>query len=130
MKRLYRFVKKIFDFAVAQDTQFIYVTVFEQHEPLIKLLETYGFAPYGIKTTPNGDEQVLLKSFVQIKGSPTYDYPIINTRSNKWIISVYDKYHTGLFPDSRLNTESPDLIGDLSFTNSIHKVYISAKQET
>lgn len=53
------------------------------------------------------------------------DYPYINTKTNKYLLAVYPKYHTQLFPDSILKTESSSIIDDVSHTNSIHKVYIS-----
>lgn len=44
----------------------------------------------------------------------------------KWIVPIYPEYHTELFPDSILKTESPrDFIENAPNRNAISKVYIS-----
>lgn len=124
-----RFVKKIFDFAIENNASYIYVTVFKQHRDLIGLLQQYGFQYGGTKTTPSGVEGVFHKNFVYLQNDPQLDYPIINLHSNKWLLSVFPRYHTGLFPDSRLHTENPSVVEDLGFTNSIHKVYVGRARD-
>jgi hypothetical protein len=53
------------------------------------------------------------------------DYPKFNTNgTQKFILSIYPKFHTDLFPDSILKNEFYDDIQDVSHTNSIEKVYI------
>lgn len=59
-----RYIKKIFDMAIANSIKYVYVTVFEKHEKLIKRLCEYGFIKYGEKITDNGREEVFLKNFV------------------------------------------------------------------
>lgn len=121
-----RFIKKIYDMAITSHIPAIYVTVFPQHNSLIALLEKYGFKHYGKKVTSNGKEEVLVKTFNELTGDISKDYPIINATSEtqKWVLGIYDKYHTPLFPDSILKTEHPNIIADVSYTNSIHKMYI------
>lgn len=121
-----RFVKKIYDMAIGLQLPAIYVTIFSQHTGLIALLEKYGFKSYGKKVTNNGEEEVLLKTFTELSGDVSKDYPLINATSSvqKWVLGIYDIYHTPLFPDSILKTEHPDIITDVSYTNSIHKMYI------
>lgn len=120
-----RFVKKIFDFAVSNNIYNIYVTVFEKQTPLIKLLERYGFTKHGKKI----DEIVLVKniSFSRqtLKNDILLDYPVVDATCNKYILSIYPKYHTGMFSDSMLKTENYDILKDMSESNSIHKVYIT-----
>lgn len=118
-----RFIKKIFDYALHWRVSHIYITIFKHHVGLIELLKIYGFKEYGVKNN-NKDELVFLKDFISLTGNTNFDYPVINASSNKWILSVTPQYHSNLFPDSILKTEASAIINDISFTNSIHKVYI------
>lgn len=121
-----RFIKKIFDYALVKNVKEIYVTVFEEHEPLIKLFQQYGFVKEAVKVTRNGSELVLFKNMQQIKNNVRLSYPLIKSEdANKYLLAIYPEYHTKLFPDSILNNETYDIIQDVSHTNSIHKVYIS-----
>lgn len=120
-----RLVKKIFDYAVVNNADSVYVTVFDEHEALIELLCRYGFARYGIKVTTNGTEHVLVKNMRIIRDNILLDYPLIDIRGrNKFALSIYPVFHTQLFPDSILNNEDYEIITDISATNSIHKTYI------
>lgn len=123
-----RFLKKIFDHALKEKVDDIYVTVFEKHDYLIKLFQLYGFIRYGIKNSANGTENVLLREMNRehLTGDLLSDYPYINNRGNekKYLLSIFPKFHTKLFPDSKLINESPDIITDVSHANSIRKIYI------
>lgn len=120
-----RFVKKAIDFAIANNVLELYVTVFSKHEPLVKLLKRYGFQIIGEKQTPNGTENVMVKNLENVVGDLKQDYPLVNTKDRSlYLLSIYPKYHTLLFPDSILANETYDLINDVSHTNSIEKVYI------
>lgn len=124
-----RFIKKIFDYALEKDISTIYVTVFGKHKLLIGLISKYGFIKSGEKTGDNGEENVYIKSFNNLTGDDTMDYPKFKKKDcrDAWLLSIYPKYHSKMFPDSILNTEisnSDDIIQDTSETNSIHKVYI------
>ncbi|TVM17414.1 N-acetyltransferase [Oceanidesulfovibrio indonesiensis] len=121
-----RFIKKIFDETLERGLRHAYVTIFPKHEPLIKLLKRYGFDKYGIKETINGIEHVYLKDLSKIRNDLLLDYPVINAQNNKkWLLGIWPQFHTRLFPDSILKTENSNIIDDLSYTNSIHKVYIA-----
>ena len=78
-----RIIKKIFDFAVANNIYNIYVTSFEKQAPLIKLLKRYGFVQHSKKI----NELVLTKNIpthVQaLKNDILLDYPAINATSDK-----------------------------------------------
>lgn len=122
-----RFIKKAFDYAIQQDVDGIYVTVFEKHGYLIHLFETYGFYLHGSKSTPNGVERVYVRDMRKVTGNIYTDYPYVIARNRrKFLLSIHPVYHTRLFPDSKLITDSPDMVQDVSHTNSIHKIYISA----
>lgn len=121
-----RFIKKIFDYATINDVEEIYVTVFSKHSGLIKLFEKYGFKNHGQKTTGNGSENVLIRKLKALNASVNESFPLIKLNGRaKYLLGIYPMYHSRLFPDSLLNSESYDIIQDVSHTNSIHKIYIS-----
>lgn len=119
-----RFIKKIMDCAIYGKFDSIYVTVLPKHSFLIQLLEKYGFEQKAKK----GEELVLVKNMKRLCGDILKDYPLLQTTNKrKFVLSIYPKYHTRLFPDSILRTEQnvrKELIKDVSYTNSIHKVYL------
>lgn len=124
------FVKKIMDAALYKRADEIYVTIFPKHEGLIRILQRYGFIEEGEK----GDEIVLVKNMKAITGDILKDYPLIKTTDKrKFLLSVYPKYHTQMFPDSILRNEESqkyELIKDISYTNSIHKIYLCFMHNT
>jgi len=118
-----RFIKKIFDYAIYGKVDEIYLTVFSKHTGLIEVLKRYGFEHVANKTTANGTELVMIKTWAP-KDNMLLDYPRFNINANKYLLSIYPEFHTRLFPDSILNNENYNLLEDVSHTNSIHKVYI------
>lgn len=124
-----RFIKKMLDWAVNNSTSELYVTVFEKHAQLIALLERYGFERWGTKKSENGDELVLIKTVGQNTGDILKDYPVIDASRDIYLLSIYPQFHTKLFPDSRLYTESPDIVQDVSSSNSIHKIYLCGMRD-
>ncbi|EFR7701440.1 N-acetyltransferase [Salmonella enterica] len=120
-----RFLKKAFDRAFGSGSDDIYVTVFEKHAHLVKLFQAYGFYIHGEKETQNGKEFVYARSLSDVNGDVLLDYPLVlPTEKKKFILAIRPDYHTRLFPDSKLVNESPDIVQDVSHTNSIHKIYI------
>ncbi len=94
-----RVVKKIFDTAIANDADGIYVTVFELHQTLINLFKRYGFVEHGTKTTDNGTEKVLARYLNDFTGDRVKDYPFLHTKEAKfWLLAIYPEYHTRLLP--------------------------------
>lgn len=121
-----RAIKKIFDTALAEGADAIYVTVFELHRNLIALFEHYGFVHSGIKRTDNGEEQVYVRSLTEHAVSPLKRYPFIQAHGRRfWLLAIKPEYHTRLLPDSILRNEAQEIVEDVSYTNTIHKVYIS-----
>lgn len=125
-----KFIKKIMDYAVYGGYEEVYVTIYPKHECLINLLTKYGFKHYGEKLK----ELVLIKNFSTCIGDMLSDYPLIQPKhKRKFMLSIYPKFHTQLFSDSILNNEvrnAEDLVKDVSFSNSIHKVYICFMPKT
>ncbi|WP_455552637.1 hypothetical protein [Desulfovibrio sp.] len=120
-----RFVKIITDTVLNNGLRLAYLTIFPQHEPLIRILERFGFIKKGTKDTKNGIEDVYVKDLQYITGDPQKDYPVVDCRNNKkWLMAIKPDYHTNLFPDSILRNESPLMLDDIPPTNSIYKVYV------
>lgn len=126
-----RFIKIIFDNALKNHVQEIYVTIYNrrpEQRRLIDLLEQWGFTLWGVK----GEEQVYVRDF-----SPKFDltnlkacFPYISKEKSVFIVPIYPEYHTELLPDSILNTESPEeFVEDFPHRNCINKVYVSRAME-
>ncbi len=56
-----RFVKIIMDYAIKNDVDVCYVTIFSKHKGLIELMQRFGFEKYGIKGEGENSELVYLK---------------------------------------------------------------------
>ena len=122
-----RFIKKIFDHATTRQYEYCYVTVFDKHSSLIDLLSRYGFRKVGYKDSVNGRESVLLKSFIHNYNSYLENYPrFLISYKSYWLLAIDPIFHSRLFPDSILRTESKNILQDVSHTNSIHKIYLSS----
>lgn len=128
-----RFMKIIFDNALAQRVEEIYVTIFDKREEqkrLIALMEEWGFKLHGTK----GDkgELIYVRDFRPRfnNENPKLTYPFISTSSNVFLVPIYPEYHTELLPDSYLKTESPkDYIEHEPHRNALSKVYICRSVE-
>lgn len=125
-----RFLKIIFDNALVNKVDEIYVTIFEKREEqqrLVSLLEEWGFKRWGTKTTKNGIESVFVRDFSKsILPNPRESFPYIDRNSRIFITPIWPKYHTELFPDSILNNESPlDYIENEPHRNALKKAFIS-----
>jgi len=126
-----RFMKIMFDNARLYKVDEIYVTIFDKRPELlslISLLDKFGFRNYGSKATSSGIEKVLVRDFS--KGSndenPKLTFPWLSKKSAVYIVPIRPEYHTELFPDSILRTESPnDFVENQPYRNAISKSYIS-----
>jgi len=126
-----RFLKIVFDNALHFSVDEIYVTLFNyrvEHIRLISLLTEYGFSHHGTKLSASGKEYVYTRDFSQKVSleSPKTTYPFMSRNARKFLVPIYPEYHTSLFPDSILRTESPlDFVENEPFRNAISKVYVS-----
>lgn len=130
-----RFLKIIFDNAIKQQVDEIYVTIFD-HTPeqirLIELIEDWGFVLHGHKRTATGDEKVYSRKFERTANRvfPKITFPYVSKQAKVFIVPIYPDYHTELLPDSILNTESPKNFAEHEpHRNAISKVYISHSVE-
>lgn len=123
-----RFIKIVFDNALKNKVDEIYVTIFNKRDEqrrLIDLLEQWGFVLWGKK---DGSEMVYVRDFSRKTDEKHLKecYPFISREKDCFIVPIYPNYHTELLPDSILNTESPaEFIEDFPHRNGISKVYVS-----
>lgn len=128
-----RFLKIVFDNAIRQKVDEIYVTIFDKRDEqkrLITLLEEWGFNKWGEKTSTG--ELVYVRNF-----EPEFDlidpkktYPYMSLNQSIYMVPIWPEYHTELLPDSILRNESPeDFKEDKPHRNAISKVYISRSLE-
>lgn len=125
-----QFVKIIMDYAINEKVDVCYVTIFEKHESLINLVQQFGFEYHGVKGSGDRQENVYLKKMNSMTGNINKDFPAISIENaKKYILSIYPKYHSVMFPDSILTTENKNIITDVSYTNSIHKIYVCTMEQ-
>jgi len=130
-----RFLKIVFDNAAKFSVSQIYVTLFRkriEQETLVTLMTDFGFRHHGKKSSPSGEEDVFVRDFGGPASllHPRQTYPFLARQSRKFIVPIYPKYHTSLFPDSILRTESPmDFVENEPFRNAIRKVYVTRSLE-
>ena len=130
-----RFLKIVFDNAIKNRVDEIYVTIFDrsdEHRRLIDLLEEWGFAYCGKKASSSGEELVYVRVFrpAYNSESPNSTYPYISRQADAFLVPIYPEYHTELLPDSILKTESPTAFAENEpHRNAIRKVYISRSLE-
>lgn len=126
-----RFLKIIFDNALAQRVGEVYVTIFNdsaERERLIKLLEDFGFVRHGQKANTYGAEIVLKRDMTPAFNAPDpkLTFPYVSRNARAFLVAIYPAYHTDLLPDSILRTESPaDFVEHEPHRNALRKVYIS-----
>ena len=130
-----RFIKIVFDNALRFDVDEIYVTTLAnriEQQRLFNLLIEFGFQVHGYKHSAAGKEYVLVRSLDKVanRDHPKLTFPFFSKLGQAFIVPIYPAYHTNLFPDSILRTESPeDFVENEPYRNAISKVYISRSIE-
>ena len=126
-----RFLKIVFDNALHIDVDEIYVTIFPkriEQTRLVNLLADFGFKYHGKKESSSGKEEVYARDLSRKASvmSPKATYPFMAKNASKFLVPIHPEYHTSLFPDSILQTESPlDFVENEPSRNAISKVYVS-----
>jgi len=126
-----RFLKIIFDNAIKQNVEEIYVTIFDdtdEKKRLVYLLEKWGFKYWGIKETKDGEEKVYVRDFTPRfdLSSPKITFPYFSLNSTVHFVPIHPEFHTDLLPDSMLNTESAEnFIENKAYRNALSKIYVT-----
>ena len=128
-----RFLKMIFDNALKNKVQEIYVTFFEGIRPEIdrlgEMFKKWGFVKHGYKNWNDGrKESVYVKTLEKYDPSKSVleNYPLISEDTNLYFLPIEPQYHTRLFPDSILKTENKNLyMGNKGHLYSLEKIYVS-----
>lgn len=126
-----RFLKIIFDNALKGNVDEIYTTMFDERDELnalADLLIRWGFERYGQKITESGKEDVFVKGMNKYCEdlSVKQNFPNILYQRQKFILPIFDKYHTSLLPDSKLSNErEEDFLNKDPHKYALQKVYIS-----
>jgi hypothetical protein len=126
-----RFLKIVFDNAIKQNADEVYVTIFPkriEQQRLIKLLEDFAFRRHGTKINAYGDEDVYVRDMTPRfdPADPKLTFPYVSRASRAFIVPIWQAYHTELLPDSILRTESPEnYVEQGPHRNAIRKVYVS-----
>lgn len=123
-----RFLKIIFDNALKQKVEEIYVTIFDKRDEqkrLIQLFIDWGFTYYGRKE--NGESVYIRNLEYKInRENPKLTYPFITKKSKIFLVAIKPEFHTDLLPDSILNNESSlNFVENEPYRNSIEKMFIS-----
>lgn len=100
-------LKSIFRIAAQRRIATLYVEIFARHDPLIDLLELFGFRRACYQT--RRDELVLVKNLLHPSNTAEYSPlefhilfgpPAIQSVDRSFIIPIIPKWHRQLFPDS------------------------------
>lgn len=130
-----RFLKIIFDNAIANKVDEIYVTIFDRTDEqrrLINLLMEWGFIKFGVKQSDSGEEHVYVRNMHPTVdfANPKLTFPYFSLKGRTFLVPIYPDYHTELLPDSILKTENPsDFVDHAPHRNAISKIYISRSIE-
>jgi hypothetical protein len=130
-----RFMKIIFDNAIQQNVDEIYVTLFTERDELIALADLlirWGYYQYGTKKSSSGIESVFVKDMrnYEERKTPKENYPKLLYNKQKFILPIEPQYHTTLLPDSKLHNENAvDFMEGIAHRYALQKVYISFSSE-
>ena len=129
------FLHKMFEYCINQKKNFLYLTVYEKQNHLIKLLEKFGFYKVEFKNKLGLIEIQMIKSLNKkilgliennINNHPFY---CDDKTISKFAIPIRPEYYEKLFKDGKLRIPtlfdtSPDSVNEIQ-GNTIIKAYIS-----
>lgn len=105
-----RFMRIVFDTAIKEHVDEIYITLFEnskQKRRLVGMIEQWGFVFYGYK---DGAEQVYIRDFSKKVGdTPCLSFPFHSLSNGVFLIPIYRSYASLLIPPFGKEKENADL---------------------
>lgn len=128
-----RFIKIIFDNALNNNVEEIYVTLFEnKRDEVMALRDVFckrGFSYHGYKLSKNGKkESVFVKTLEKYDPSKDikFNFPNLSKEQKMFMLPINPEYHTDLFPDSILKSEDMNLYSEnKGHLYSPEKIYVS-----
>ena len=128
-----RFIKIIFDNALNNKVDEIYVTLFEHKREEVKALRDmlckWGFYYHGYKVSKNDEkESVFVKTLQKYDSEKDikFNFPNLPKNQRMYILPINPEYHTDLFPDSILKNENMNLYSEnKGHLYSLEKIYVS-----
>ncbi len=128
-----RFLKIIFDNALNDKVDEIYVTLFENKRNEVNVLRDvlckWGFCYYGYRESKNGEkESVFVKTLEKfdVEKDIKFNFPNLPKNQRMFMLPINSEYHTDLFPDSILKNENMNLYSDnKGHLYSLEKIYVS-----
>lgn len=130
------FINLMFQLAVHQKINYVYVTTYDKQQALIHLLEKFGFIKHSeFENNVGVKENIYLKSLNKMdqKLIDGIDlHPFFRLNSNKFVIPIQQEYYKSLFKDGNLREptlfDSDDYGLEEIQGNTIIKAYISNAQ--
>lgn len=123
------FIKIAIDYALGNNINELYVTIFDKYDRLIDLFKEYGFNLYTYKETLKRDGTMEKEGvYLKILEDDKTNYPIIKLNNQKvYILSIQSEFAHMLFPDlfDEHQLTLADLEGTSTYSNVIKKAYIS-----
>jgi len=133
-----RYIRIIIDYALKEEAEQIYVTVFEKHKVLVNLFVEYGFHFFTTKETKHLDgttskESIYVKKMTvdgnfDFSDMKNYPFACVDSGTKSFVIPIRPEYHIKLFPDytNLYQLSIDDLTGEKAEAYAIKKVYISS----
>lgn len=122
-----RFLKIIFDNAIAMNVDGIYVTLFENKREgvirLMKLMKQWGFVPYCHSGT---GELVMVKDMRNYDKTkdPMFNYPLLAPDHGHFFLPIEPQWHGKLFPDLHLHNEDMSIYEREPCSYAVEKIYV------
>lgn len=129
------FLNKMFELCINSKLQYLYLTVYEKQEHLIRLLDTFGFYRNEFKNSQGLIEIQMIKCLdkekvnISINDISAHPFYLNNSNVKKYVIPIRPDFYGSLFKDGKLRPptlfdKAPDSINEIQ-GNTIIKAYIS-----
>lgn len=129
------FLNKMFELCINSQIKYLYLTVYEKQEHLIRLLEKFGFYRNLFKNNQGLTEIQMIKCLdknkINISKNEIASHPFYLNNSNvkKYVIPIQPDFYSTLFKDGKLRPptlfdKSPGSLNEIQ-GNTIIKAYIS-----
>lgn len=129
------FLNKMFELCINSKIKYLYLTVYEKQEHLIRLLEKFGFYQNIFKNSQGLTEIQMIKCLdkdkINILKNEISSHPFYlnNSEVKKYVIPIQPEFYGTLFKDGQLRPptlfdKAPDSLNEIQ-GNTIIKAYIS-----